>query len=178
MMSSICKSMTNDFVGISMYSPKYQDKAERLLRSCSRVGVCCKARLLPANAFGDDAPEGSDNYRYETIASKPSFILGELEATQLPVVFLDVDLEFHRFPNLFVPGSWPHGQRDVAIFNYWGNETDWKHASTPTTGSGVVFFNQTRRARAVLTAWAEAMAYQGNIRAPDDQVLDTLLKEG
>ena len=30
----------------------------------------------------------------------------------------------------------------------------------------------------MLTAWAEAMAWEGNRRAPDDQVLDTLLKEG
>ena len=86
------------------------------------------------------------------------------------VAFLDTDLEFHSFPKLFVPGSWPGGGRDVAAFNYWGNETDWEHASTPTTGSGVIFFNQTSRARGVLTAWAEAMAWDTNTRAPDDQV--------
>ena len=148
-------------------------KAERLLRSCARVGACCKARLLPSDtpnpnprptttpipnprpnrnkarllppdAFGADAPEGSEDFRFQTIASKPSFILGELEATKLPVVFLDVDLEFHSFPNLFVPGSWPNDGRDVAIFNFWGNETDRAHATTPNTGSGVVFFNQVR----------------------------------
>ena len=42
----------------------------------------------------------------------------------------------------------------------------------------MIFFNQTKRSRAVLTGWAEAMAWEGNRRAPDDQVLDTLLKEG
>ncbi len=178
MMSAICRSQDNQFVGISMYSPNYKAKAERLLRSCSRVGVCCIATLLPSDAFGPDAPEGSEAFRYETISSKPSFILGEMEATKHPVVFLDTDLEFHRFPQLFTPGSWPNGGRDVALFNYWGNETDYYHASTPTTGSGVVFFNQTSRAKAVLTAWAEAMAWWENQRAPDDQVLDTLLKEG
>ena len=108
------------------------------------MGACCKARLLPPDAFGADAPEGSEDFRFQTIASKPSFILGELEATKLPVVFLDVDLEFHSFPNLFVPGSWPNDGRDVAIFNFWGNETDRAHATTPNTGSGVVFFNQVR----------------------------------
>ncbi len=178
MMSGICQSNDNQFVGISMYSPTYKEKATRLLRSCSRVGVCCKARELPSNAFGPDAPEGSEAFRFETIASKPSFILGELDNTHLPVVFLDTDLEFHRFPSLFVPGSWPNGPRDVAIYNFWGNETDLEHALTPTTGSGVVFFNQTRRARSVLTAWAEAMAWEGNTKAPDDQVLDVLLKDG
>jgi len=93
------------------------------------------------------------------------------------VAYLDTDLEFNQFPKLFVPGSWPGGGRDVAAFNYWGNETDWAHASTPTTGSGVIYFNQTSRARGVLTAWAEAMAWGPNARAPDDQVLDKLLKE-
>ena len=169
MMSDMCKSSDNHFVGISLYSPKYKAKAERLLASCARVGVCCKGTLLPSGAFGPQAPEGSEAYRFETIAMKPSFILSQLEATELPVVFLDTDLEFRKFPQLFVPGSWPNGGRDLAIFNYWGNETDWKHAATPTTGSGVVFVNHTRRGRAVLTAWAEAMAYPGNERAPDDQ---------
>ena len=132
------------------------------------MGICCKATELPATAFGPEAREGSEGFRFETIASKPSFILDQvplplplplplpatltlpsfildqLDATLLPVVWLDVDLEFHSFPQLFVPGGWPNGPRDVAIFNYWGNESDWEHASTPTTGSGVVFFNQVR----------------------------------
>merc|ERR1719272_1224967 len=167
MMSAIC-----------LYSPHYKDKAERLLRSCARVGVCCKARLLPPDAFGAGAMEGTEEFRFEVIASKPSFILDELQTNRLPVVFLDTDLEFHSFPHLFVPGSRPNGGRDVAIFNFWGNETDYPHASTPTTGSGVVYFNQTIRATRVLTAWAEAMAWEGNTRAPDDQVLDKILKEG
>ena len=93
----VCRENGNHFVGITMYSPNYKAKAERLLRSCSRVGVCCKATLLPSDAFGPGAPEGSEQFRFETIASKPSFILEELEATQHPVVFLDTDLEFHRY---------------------------------------------------------------------------------
>ena len=145
---------------------------------CTDEHARCQATLLPSDAFGREAPEGSEAFRFQTIAAKPSFIRDEMDATKLPVAFLDTDLEFHSFPKLFVPGSWPGGGRDVAAFNYWGNETDWEHASTPTTGSGVIFFNQTSRARGVLTAWAEAMAWDTNTRAPDDQVLDKLLKEG
>ena len=140
--------------------------------------MCCKATLLPPNAFGPDAPEGSEEFRFRTIALKPAFILSQLKATQLPVVFLDVDLEFHKFPELFMPGSWPDGDRDVALFNYWGNETNLTARRTPNTGSGVAFFNQTYKAKKVLIAWAEAMAYGPNKRAPDDQVLDLLLAEG
>ena len=137
---------------------------------CTDEHARCQATLLPSDAFGREAPEGSEAFRFQTIAAKPSFIRDEMDATKLPVAFLDTDLEFHSFPKLFVPGSWPGGGRDVAAFNYWGNETDWEHASTPTTGSGVIFFNQTSRARGVLTAWAEAMAWDTNTRAPDDQV--------
>ena len=140
--------------------------------------MCCKATLLPPNAFGPDAPEGSEEFRFRTIALKPAFILSQLKATQLPVVFLDVDLEFHKFPELFMPGSWPDGDRDVALFNYWGNETNVTARRTPNTGSGVAFFNQTYRSKKVLIAWAEAMAYGPNKRAPDDQVLDLLLLDG
>ena len=80
-MSQVCRSNNNHFVGITMYSPNYRAKAERLLRSCARVGVCCKATLLPPDAFGPDAPEGSESFRFQMIASKPSFMLSELKST-------------------------------------------------------------------------------------------------
>ena len=178
LMSPFCKSKLNQFVGVSMHSPKYEPKARRLINSCERVGVCCKTTTLPPDAFGPDAPEGSEAFRFRTIALKPAFILSQLKATQLPVVFMDVDLELHKFPELFMPGSWPDGDRDVALFNYWGNETNITNRYTPNTGSGVAFFNQTFKAKKVLVAWAEAMAYMPNHKAPDDQVLDKLLVEG
>ena len=51
-------------------------------------------------------------------------------------------------------------------------------AMQPNIGSAVAFFNHTFRAKKLLTAWAEAMKYKTNERAPDDQVLDKLLNEG
>ena len=120
-MSPACQQGGIKFVGISLHSPKYSAKADRLLRSCARVGICCKASLLPSNAFGQDAPEGSEAFRFQLISMKPAFILSSLELFGKPVAFLDVDLEFHSYPRLFDPGSWPNGPRDVALFNYWGN---------------------------------------------------------
>ena len=84
------------------------------------------------------------------------------------------DLEFHRFPVLFTPGSWPRFDRDVALFNFWANETLPKTKNRPNIGSGVAFFNRTKPARDLLTAWSEAMANPHNERAPDDQVLSPL----
>ena len=170
LMSRLCHSETNKFVGITLYSPMYEAKASRLVRSCERVGICCKATQLPPNAFGPDQPEGSEEFRFQTIAMKPSFILSQLQATALPVVFLDTDLEFHRFPNLFMPGSWPDFDRDVLLFNYWGNETLPQTKNRPNIGSAVAFFNATNRSRAILNAWAQAMSWDTNQRAPDDQV--------
>ena len=179
LMSRFCKSSHNHFVGITLFSPKYLDKAKLLLKSCERVGICCKGTVLPSDAFGSNAPEGSEAFRFEAISMKPSFILSQLEDTAKPVVFLDTDLEFYSFPDLFAPGNWPYGWTyDVALFNFWGNETALNTKNIPQIGSAVAFFNQTDRSKAVLNAWAEAMAWDGNARAPDDQVLGLLLHQG
>ena len=179
LMSRFCKSSHNHFVGITLFSPKYLDKTKLLIKSCERVGICCKGTVLPSDAFGNNAPEGSEAFRFEAISMKPSFILSQLEDTAKPVVFLDSDLEFHIFPDLFAPGNWPYGRTyDVALFNFWGNETALNTKNIPQIGSAVAFFNQTDRSKAVLNVWAEAMAWDGNARAPDDQVLGLLLHQG
>ena len=156
MMSDICKSADLHFVGISIYSPRYKAKAERLLRSCARVGICCKATELPATAFGADVPEGSEAFRFETIASKPSFMLSELKSTGCTPTLSAPTLSapsapHHPNPNLSPPPPPPF----------------------PPNPNPNPNPNQTQRAHAVLTAWAEAMASEGNTNAPDDQVLDT-----
>ena len=45
------------------------------------------------------------------------------------VVFLDTDLELHRFPKLFMPGSWPDYPRDVALFNCAPHPSKRAHAA-------------------------------------------------
>ena len=89
LMSRMCKSVENRFMGVTLYSPAFEGKARRLVRSCERVGICCKATNLPTDAFGSEAPEGSEEFRFRTIAIKPSFILSEMEANELPVVYLE-----------------------------------------------------------------------------------------
>ena len=178
LMSTWCKSEQIEFVGVSFFSPAYETKARRLLDSCSTLGVCCKAMMLSAGFMGPSAPEGSSEFRFRMIAMKPSFLLDQLEKTRQPVVFLDVDLEFHKFPDLFLYDSWPDGPRDVALFNFWANETNITNRHTPNIGSAVAYFNHTYRAKKLLTAWAEAMEYSTNAQAPDDQVLDKLLNDG
>jgi hypothetical protein len=177
-MSEYCKSDEIEFVGVSLFSPAYEAKARRLLDSCNKLGVCCKATEVRSDYLGPSAPEGSDEFRFRTIAAKPMFLLDQLERTKEPVVFLDVDLEFHRYPELFLPDSWPDGPRDVALFNFWANETNVTYRHTPNIGSAVAFFNSTYRAKKLLIAWAEAMKFDTNPKAPDDQVLDKLLNEG
>ena len=199
LMSSTCQKADSNFIAISLWSPKYKHKAERLLRSCERNNVCCKSTHIPPDIFGADAMEGTDAFRFQLIATKPAFILSELEFTRSPVVFVDTDMEFHSYPSLFdsrlvgnnAKGGWPccslpdstacdggAGSRDMGVFNYWGNETDQFHGKSPSLGSGVMFVNATQRAVDIITAWAEAMANDANAEAPDDQVLNKLLNEG
>ena len=178
LMSVWCKSSQIEFVGVSLFSPAYEQKARRLLGSCNMKGLCCKATMVGSNFMGPETPEGTDAFRYRMIALKPLFLLDQMEKTLEPVVFLDVDLEFHQFPELFLDNSWPEGPRDVALFNFWANETNLTNRHTPNIGSAVAYFNKTFRAKKLLNAWAEAMQYGTNQHAPDDQVLDKLLNEG
>ena len=55
-MSKACKLKTNTFVGVSLFSPHYEAKARRLLASCERVQICCKATLLPSDVYGPGNP--------------------------------------------------------------------------------------------------------------------------
>ena len=52
--------------------------------------------MVGSNFMGASMPEGTDAFRYRMIALKPSFLLDQLEKTQQAVVYLDVDLEFHK----------------------------------------------------------------------------------
>eukprot|EP00964_Phaeocystis_antarctica_P023737 scaffold13271_cov60-Phaeocystis_antarctica.AAC.1 len=71
LMSTYCKSNQIEFVGVSLFSPAYEVKALRMLESCNKLGVCCKATEMPGDYLGASAPEGSDEFRYRTIALKP-----------------------------------------------------------------------------------------------------------
>ena len=153
MMSPACKH-TQPFIAVTWYSPKMTGKAKRLLKSCARNDVCCKATEAPGNLRGG-LREGSEEYRLEMIRMKPAFMLSQMDAIQLPIVWLDADMEFHKYPSKFLPGAWEPGPRDALLFNFWGNES--KGQDSPSIGSGVAYFNYTLAARNLLVAWAESM---------------------
>ena len=46
-MSSTCKRKGLEFVVVTLYSSTFTDKVHRLLKSCAKVDVCCKAVLAP-----------------------------------------------------------------------------------------------------------------------------------
>jgi len=174
MMSPACKH-TQPFIAVTWYSPKMAGKAKRLLKSCARNDVCCKATEAPGNLRGG-LREGSEEYRLEMIRMKPAFLLSQMDAIQLPIVWLDADMELHKYPSKFLPGSWEPAPRDALLFNFWGNES--KGQDSPSIGGGVAYFNYTLAARNLVVAWAEAMAYELNAEAPDDRVLSQLLGSG
>ena len=82
MLTKACKEQ-QPFVAVTLHSSAYTLKAKRLLRSCTRVGICCKATQAP-ESFGPEAPEGSEEFRFQLIAMKPAFILSSLELHGTP----------------------------------------------------------------------------------------------
>ena len=66
--------------------------------------------------------------------------------------------------------------RDVLLWNWQANVSAF-NGRRLKTASGVMWYNKTEPALALLTAWSEAMAYEPNSAAPDDQTLDLLVNE-
>ena len=167
------------FWAASMYTSGYAIKAKRLVASCEAWGVCCGTSLVPDGALLADAKEGSFKLRHRLIATKPLFILSTLRSSPLPLAWLDVDLEFHAFPTLFTRAGWLEHQsppRDVLLWNWQANVTAF-HGRRLKMASGVAWFNKTEAAELLLAAWAEAMAFEANQNAPDDQVMDLLVND-
>ena len=165
------------FIAVAMYSAAYTDKERRLAASCVRTGTCYSSSLVPPDTFGDATSD--DVFRRRLIATKPLFILRTLEASPVPVAWMDVDLELMKYPSLFLPGAWVP-PRDALLWNWRANET----ANLQSFGgrrlkmaSGVAFFNRTAAARALLRGWAQAMAYEPNALSADDLTMDLLVNK-
>jgi len=129
---------------------------------------------MPEGVFGE-LQEGSNPWRHRLIATKPLFMLETLRLSPLPIVWLDVDLEFHQFPTLFTPAGWV-SPRDALLWNWQANVTAFQGRRLKMA-SGVGYFNKSARAEALLIAWSQAMSYPPNHGAPDDQTLDLLVND-
>ena len=194
-----CAGLEPSFFGVTMFDAAYAAKATRLLRSCLRVGVCCGAAQLPPAAFDATGSNDSVFERHRLIASKPLFLRAVLRANTRPLLWLDADMEFVRFPSLLASprsdgatAAWANV--DAVFFNWVVGTGDkpvgwvsprgrqrpdwWKGKADDTMmlrpASGVAFINQTSAAARLLLAWAEAMAYDKNARAPDDRTLEQI----
>jgi len=161
------------FIAVSMHSVAYAEKQARLQASCEVVSVCCVSSFVPSDAFGTNSTVGVHFFRMRLIASKPLFILRTLETSSVPVVWMDIDLEFMQYPVLFEAHVWDP-PRDVLLWN-WQANVSFYHGRHLKMASGVAFFNVTEPAHALLLAWAETMAYEANLLSADDQALDLLV---
>ena len=109
------------FWAASLYTKSYEAKAQRLVQSCEAWGVCCRPALMPDGALegvkGSNR-EGSYALRHRLIASKPIFILTVLQASPLPLAWLDVvrpALRTHGPPCVCSHGACPPaGHRRVS----------------------------------------------------------------
>ena len=139
--------------------------------------MCCTTALVPDGAFQQGLREGDYELRHYLIATKPLFMLEAWRSSHLPLVWLDVDLEFHAFPPFHA--SWLDGRHGAAGRPPLG----WQANVTMFDGrrlkmaSGVAWFNKTVAAEHLLVAWSDAMAFGENVKAPDDQTLDLLVND-
>jgi hypothetical protein len=105
--AAACAGRSQGFVCMTMYDDDFVGKAERLLRSCHRFGVCCVATRVARGAFdikplhdahhsGDASASGAARLYRRLVASKALFLKNAHAASPLPVLWVDADFEYIR----------------------------------------------------------------------------------
>src|SRR5437762_233752 len=95
------------------------------------------------------------------LATKPTFILKKMEEYKLPVLFMDTDFVFLKFPSIFF--SQESTDIDFMSCN-WNEVQQPKKELTPSlhSSSGVLFFNNTEPTKRFLRQWKISLLWKGN----------------
>lgn len=116
------------FVVVSLYTPDYREKAERLAASCTAFG-------LPTNLIEAPAVHASISRRGsgDLSLTKPVIISKALERWAKPVLWLDADMVIRERPERIESLA---GHTDLAIYNWLADEhTDaWRPLANATPG--------------------------------------------
>ena len=96
-------------------------RADCLLGGCGIPAGCGLARH-PRLVGGRRSVRSPDTLARPAIR-QPLFMLHTLRRSPLPLVYVDVDLEFRVYPELFAPTAWPT-PCDVMLFN-WQARVSW-----------------------------------------------------
>jgi len=156
--------MIDSPVFVSFFTPngKYPELAEKLKASLDKFELNCDVMELPQFPSWQEA-----------VAYKPQFILEMFQLHARPVVWMDIDTEVWRFPELLF------GPHDFAVYN-WSVDTN-HHLEGQLDrdkllcSSGVVKFGWSENAYNLLRRWSEEMQTSDSA---DDPVLDRLYNEG
>ena len=99
------------FIVCAMFTPDYRHQAERLAASLDRFALAHAVFEVP-QVHRSISPKGGEDIDF----SKPRFIAAMLRRSGKPVLYVDSDVVFRKFPELI--GQLCQEGRDFAIYNW------------------------------------------------------------
>lgn len=144
---------------ISFYTGEgaYRDFAEKLRRSCERLGITPHIEQVESTGVW-----ARNN------AKKPGFMQRKLLELKRPVIWCDADCEVCQYPVLLDKPAF-----DFAVYNWAADpkeDVPDQSCRVLKCTSGVLLFNYTPPALQLMYQWVEACKREPTI--PDDTVLD------
>jgi hypothetical protein len=142
---------------------------------CERIGV---------HYILQEYPEFAVPGMYQTaINAKPLFILKALETAKAAglkgVVYIDGDMAFHKYPEIFDMSNVDYMARGWNIDpraseNYLKNYVCFDPFAFETSG-GIMYFGDTRKARQLLKEWIVANDRAANAGKADDRIISVIV---
>ena len=144
----------------------YMELIENLKKKCD---------ILKIPFYAEYHPEFEKKNRYQTgISYKPQFIKKMLGNFKCPVVYIDADMMFHKYPKLF-----SEIEVDFMAFNWYAEKRlgtnmpiDW---NTLDTSGGIFYFNNSKNSKIILNKWISCMKSKELCKYADDRVLSIII---
>ena len=164
--------MSQDIIFISFYTPdgKYPELAGKLKKSLNKFDLKSHIVRLPSSFKSWE--EGTH--------FKSNFILQSLLKFRIPVVWMDIDTEIWKFPELLF------GDHDFAIYNWIADQDHHlegkipydKEAKILLCSGGVQKFSYQASSINLLINWINNLKEIKNKKVGDDPYLDKAFNEG
>jgi hypothetical protein len=146
------------FYATWFFTEDYLEKSKRLEDSCRKLRI----PYSPIELVFNKTAWGSE---HSLLAIKPWFMQRRLLDLKRPILFMDSDLVFLKYPSIFTP----EGSHDIDFMAInWYKDSD----SSLLSSSGLSWWNTTEKAFTMLRVWQNALVCYSNQYAPDDQVFD------
>lgn len=149
----IPKLQNRNFVVVAYYTPKYKKEAEQLLKTMKQFDLEYDVQKVK------DLGNWNKNTHY-----KPTFIREMLEKHKKPILYVDADARFQKYPDLIdkIIGSY-----DIAV-----HYKDDKELLT-----GTIFFDYNEKVLELIKEWEELCQEEDLIEIFEQKLLQDLLEK-